>query len=299
MPEYQNFETQNRVSVTGRVIDFNVEERTTRTGKQALKVSGQLGVDGRGRISFNNFIMKEKKGGGVRKDFDTFANLRGQIATVKMAGEDNASIVHMTGKFGVNDYVNKQGNLTTITNFQPNSAVKLDNPETGTKLEAWAELTSYIQNIAEMDNMLRVTTLNLNFRGDIIPFDFFVLEDLRDSFMNTFAPEQTIGYNIAYQAIGQSEPQQSAGIGVRRTSGTNRFGWVLIGADLPKFEGEVGAISTEVIKDGMTKRAAMLADIQSKGYQGRAGLGAVPTQRNNSWNNPSTAMAEDDWDLDY
>lgn len=297
MPDYQNLETENRVSVTGKVTDFNVEQRKTRTGKLALKVNGQLSVEDRGRISFSNFIMKEKKGGGIRKDFETFYKLKEKVVTIKMAGEEHASILHLTGKFNVNDYVNKQDTLVSSTVFQPNGAVLLST--TDASLDAWARMTSYIQNIAEQENMLRVTALNLNFRGDIIPIDFYVLEDLKDGFMNTFAPEQTIEYDIAYKPLGASEPQQSTGIGVKRTTGSNRFGWVLTWADLPKFEGDMGAISSEKIKEGMTKRASMLADLESKGYQGRTNLGAVPMQKTNSWNDPSTAMAEDDWDLDY
>lgn len=276
-----NQSTINQFCLIGKATEFEVKKTKTANGTCALNVRGQVAIGDRVRVRFRKYVPQYTKSGAERKDYQPLLALANEVQTISKVGKENATLMEITGELRTNDYVNPQGQLVeALSNEVAFIHLNPTDPE-----KAEFTIQGMIQSITDEGDGCRVLIYALDFKGDVVPFKFYVPSELADALRSSYYEQQTAVFHTEYKALA-TEQVETGGIGVQFSTGKTRYDYILSGATAAVDPGMPNSIDPEVVKEGLARRKAHLAELEERGYQGNRntassavpqGIGVAPS----------------------
>lgn len=256
-------QTEQDVKVVGRLAALTSAVRTMADGTPALSVKVEIKPDKRTRVRGEFYVPKFKKDGSIRKDFTGLEAVTQGARTIADNGEENADFVSMVAEIAPNDYVSKTTNRLVQGIILKGRFLNLakDYEDEG----ATITFEGYIKSIKEEEPGLRVTVYGLDYRGDLVPFRFYVPEELKEDFEDTYREGETASFYLDIKTVTQVS-KSDGGIGVQRTTGRDRIDYILVGATKPA-TGD-NEIPEDVIEKAYRKRVEYLKRLEKQGPRG-------------------------------
>lgn len=281
----------NNVSIRGYVFSTrNLEKRVSKAGNEYI--GGVLNVatdDNAMNVVPVNFtyVTPTYRNGNPNATYQYLESvINGEVKTYEAVGVD-AGRVRIDGDIEVNDWISRDGNMTSSKRVRGSFVHALNANEPIGDSPATFECDMLAQSAVERESRdgstyLEVRGFVFNYRGDLVPVNFSVTsEGGRQFFENedisTASPYFGKVWGDIKSTIVQSQREvdtSSVGFGTQRvetTSSTIRT-WEIAGANVNLGLGE-DTITTDELKAADERRQQTLAEVRSR-YEARQGNSA-------------------------
>ncbi|MFA7157298.1 MAG: hypothetical protein WC123_06390 [Bacilli bacterium] len=268
-------EAENNVIVEGIVSEINLEVKDIQ-GKEAITGNLVIEIGETAICTVDVFANKFKKGttdeNSIFKGLSTVMNEYKSIAKV---GKEEADKVRITGaKLTVNDYYNGADVLKSDVKVQTNFINRLKvgeefNPRAEFAIEIFIhKMNDEVDSNGDVTGNKVISGLVPVYNGKIVPMEFIVKDqEIAQGIESLYEPGQSVklygDVNIAISTIKTLVP---VAIGkpkeVIKTLTTREL--IVTGGSEPYLEDNPNVFSIDTIKNAMTVREEMLAELKNK-----------------------------------
>lgn len=278
--------TQINGKAIGILTEHNLEIRPYKRKVDGVEemqnaITGMLTVESNGNAHTYRVFTYEKNSKGedskVYKGWQTFIN---EYKTKKEFGAD-ADTVQIRYGIGINDYVNKQGQLVTgVLQLQANNITRV-----GADTEHMNDIELQNPVIASMKSEVKdgketgrgvINLFCVGHDGKAIPLTAYANEEDFEGMTDTYSQWDNAEISLSLtraKNVVESNNKVAFGRKAKVTSGFAPEELIVIGGGYPIEEmededGNLNIITKETVQAMLNERKAHLAEIETKGYQG-------------------------------
>ena len=233
---------KNEVNVIGRVKEVNLEEGTTRDGKENIKgnviVLVEENVNGEVRshdIRVRVYSNKFKRDGNINGLFSGYETVMNEYKSIADTGDKHeADLVHVQGSLELNEYISQDGtkrssnqvNAKFFNRITTDDVKKRKGPKATATLEAVVEgIKDSLDSEGLPTGAKELAGFNVDFFGSlrdnsrpIVPFKAVVPESLADAFDGLYDVGDTGKFtlkinNYAEEASAEEVEEEVSGFG--------------------------------------------------------------------------------------
>lgn len=278
MEQVELRELSNNVEIVGLLKTNGLEEKTTKSGKEAVMGNVTIEVsDGTNthNIRVSAYAGKFKKNGDVSKLFTSMQTVATEYKDIDTYGREEADMVSITGSISGNDYVGQDGNVRSSNQIRGVFFKRLD--DKSVKQHAYATVESIVNGYTEaMDaegfpaGDLNVEAYTIGYNGTVIELkDMTIGKELAAQFSQLYVPGSTGALtiklnNYAVEDEAPAEVAETHGFGSTDKVSNNTFSsyvanYEIIGGDVPMDNGL--ELTPEEIDEVLTRRKQQLSQL--------------------------------------
>lgn len=211
---------KNEVNVIGRVKEVNLEEGTTRDGKENIKgnviVLVEENVNGEVRshdIRVRVYSNKFKRDGNINGLFSGYETVMNEYKSIADTGNKHeADLVHVQGSLELNEYISQDGTKRSSNQVSGKffNRITTDDVKKRRGPKAVATVEAVVEGIKdELDQdglpsgSKKLSAFNVDFFGElrenskpVIPFEAIVPENLADAFDDLYDTGDTGKFSL-------------------------------------------------------------------------------------------------------
>lgn len=270
---------KNRAEIIGLLKSMNIEEKTSRNGKEMLIGNAVIEVkDGEkvNNIRVNVLQMKHKKNGEIMKPFKSLQTVIAEYKTIDHDGRENADLVRVNGEYSLNEYYTDEGEFRSTKQIRASYFKRLDEEAQHHALLTTDLVVTNIENEVDSEGLvtgrLKVEGFTVNYGPKVTPLkDLIVNEDLADAFRSLYFEGVTGLVTIQINSFAETEIVEvesapSHGFGatakVEENIITNYINeYIIIGGDVP-YQG-TAEYTPEEIEEAKKARALDLSTMKA------------------------------------
>lgn len=255
-------QTENKAFVIGVLKEKKIDFKVSSNGRQMA--SGKLVVIcdtplGKGEVEVKVMQFADKKDGTPNSLYKGLQTVQNEYKSVKEVGEANADTIKIEGSLEDETYYSdKKGDFVEKLQIK---ATFINRVEATTPHACKVGFEGCITKTTPVGNELEVEIVGIGYQGVAVPVTGLIPEHLVGAFQGRYTVGSTTSLNIAIlNVVTTKEVQEEVGFGEGLgeviTTTTNKR--IIFGGGMVKYQGTVGAIADETVKQGLALRQAKL-----------------------------------------
>lgn len=255
-------QTVNQAYVVGVLKDKKIDIKVSSNGRKMA--TGKLVVVcdtpvGKGEVEVRVMQFADKKDGTPNSLFKALETIQNTYKSIVEFGEENADTIIIDGSledetyYSVNkgDFVEKLQMKGTFI-----KRAEADTPHT-----CRVGFEGLITKTTPKENELEVEMVGIGYQGVAIPVTTTVPEHLVGAFQGRYMTGCTTTLYMAILNVVKIKDEEKEmgfgeGLGKKITTTINKR--IVVGGEMPKYQGTAGALTDEVVKQGLALRQAKL-----------------------------------------
>lgn len=222
----------NEVDIVGRVKEIDLQEGTTKTGKENISgtvtvlVKESVGEEIRNHdIKVRVYSNKFKANGDINGLFSGYKTVKDEYKSIKDTGsEQEADLVHVQGSLELNEYIGQDGAKHSLNRvsakffnrIDKEQAKKLRGPKAIVKIEGvLTGVKPVLDSEGLPEDSRTIELMNVDFFGElrddskpIVVLDAYVPEEIAETFEDLYEKEETGKFTLKINNYAEeAEPQ--------------------------------------------------------------------------------------------
>ena len=271
-------QTENKAFVIGVLKEKKIDFKVSSNGRQMA--SGKLVVIcdtplGKGEVEVKVMQFADKKDGTPNSLYKGLQTVAQEYKSVAEVGEANADTIKIEGSLEDETYYST--NKGDFVEKMQIKATFVNRVEANTPHACKVGFEGSITKITPVNNELEVQMVGIGYQGVAVPVTAMIPEHLAGAFQGGYMVGCTASLNIAIlNVVTTKEVQQEVGFGESLgeviTTVTNKK--IIFGGGKAKYQGTAGAITDEIVKQGLALRQAKLEEAMKKASGAGASMDA-------------------------
>lgn len=270
-------QTENKAFVIGVLKEKKIDFKVSSNGRQMA--SGKLVVIcdtpvGKGEIEVRVMQFADKKDGTPNSLFKALETIENTYKSVVEFGEENADTIIIDGSLEDETYysVNK-GDFVEKLQIK---GTFIKRAEANTPHVCKVGFEGLITKTTPKENELEVEMVGIGYQGVAVPLTTTVPEHLVGAFQGRYMIGSTATLYMAILNVVKVKEEEKEmgfgeGLGKKITTTINKR--IVVGGEMPKYQGIAGALTDETVKQGLALRQAKLESKKEEAMKKASGVG--------------------------
>lgn len=271
-------QTFNRGNIKGVLSEKNLEYFKDDKGNIA-GIRGSIIVDSAvGKHELRVYSGAKTKNGDPNKMYDNILALKNEYVAAIDATDDNpASYVSANFNLQTNDALNKQGEVATYLGMSLNTINRISESDANVEDDStnmisltvvYNKMTALPEKDRDNEGDKNLEVFAVNYKGEIMPFNLFVEEDIVDDVEELYSKGDTIEITIVPRQIhvaGREKKKAAFGKTANFSKGYDKLRLCLVGGDSIIDEDDENYIDPELVGKALQEREVKLKNLEKNG----------------------------------